>query len=97
MSLNTVFNNIRSREKPNDVFITPRELAKLHIDMLDSWYHSPTRTWMDPCRNDGSSKMRVTRSRGCTYAVKLLPVELVFARDETRSAGTFSAAHSADH
>ena len=31
MSLNTVFNNIRSREKPNDVFITPRELAKLHI------------------------------------------------------------------
>ena len=51
MSLNTVFNNIRSREKPNDVFITPRELAKLHIDMLDSWYHSPA---LDPCRNDDS-------------------------------------------
>ena len=54
MFLNTVFNNIRSRDKPNDVFITPRELAKLHIDMLDSWYHSPARTWMDPCCNDGS-------------------------------------------
>ena len=39
------------RNKANDVFITPLELAKLNIDMIDS---IPDDIWLDPCKNDGS-------------------------------------------
>jgi len=43
---------IKSRTTGNDVFITPRKLAKLHIDMIPQEYHEDT--WLDPCKNDGS-------------------------------------------
>ena len=46
---------IKSRTTGNDVFITPRKLAKLHIDMIPEeyfgWYGG---LWLDPCKNDGS-------------------------------------------
>ncbi len=49
---------IKSRTTGNDVFITPRKLAKLHIDMIPEKYHGNTfgvyDTWLDPCKNDGS-------------------------------------------
>ena len=50
---------IKSRTTGNDVFITPRKLAKLHIDMIPEKYKvnyglSGLCTWLDPCKNDGS-------------------------------------------
>ena len=43
---------IKARTTGNDVFITPRKLAKLHIDMIPEKYKEAT--WLDPCKNDGS-------------------------------------------
>ncbi|HAI19259.1 MAG TPA: hypothetical protein DCM10_15260 [Xanthomarina gelatinilytica] len=49
---------IKSRTTGNDVFITPRKLAKLHIDMIPKKYHEGDDYrdpwWCDPCKNDGS-------------------------------------------
>ena len=51
---------IKSRTTGNDVFITPRKLAKLHIDMIPEKYHEGVDfsgidpCWLDPCKNDGS-------------------------------------------
>jgi len=45
---------IKSRTTGNDVFITPRKLAKLHIEMIPEKYHKVRATWLDPCKNDGS-------------------------------------------
>lgn len=46
-----VSHNIAKRKKANDVFITPLDLAKKHIDMID---HKPDDKWLDPCKNNGS-------------------------------------------
>ena len=48
---------IKNRTNPKDVFITPRKLAKLHIDMIPADYkgiYSSPDIWLDPCKNDGS-------------------------------------------
>ena len=38
---------IKQRAKPKDVFITPRELAKSHIEMIPT---TDDEVWLDPCR-----------------------------------------------
>ena len=43
--------NIKNRKNANDIFITPLELAKKHIDMID---YKDNDVWLDPCKNDGS-------------------------------------------
>lgn len=47
----SVSHSIRNRNNANDVFITPLELAKKHIDMID---YKDDDIWLDPCKNDGS-------------------------------------------
>ncbi len=49
----SVGHSIKGRTTANDVFITPRGLAKQQIDMIDS---KDGDKWLDPCRNsaDGS-------------------------------------------
>tara|TARA_R110001599_G_scaffold6754_4_gene33779 strand:- start:451 stop:957 length:507 start_codon:yes stop_codon:yes gene_type:complete len=42
---------IKKRKKANDIFITPLELAKKHIDLID---YKNGDIWLDPCKNDGS-------------------------------------------
>ena len=42
---------IKQRTNANDVFITPLELAKKHIDMID---YKENDSWLDPSKNDGS-------------------------------------------
>ena len=42
---------IKSRDAPRDVFITPIELAKLNIDMIDK---REGELWLDSCKNNGS-------------------------------------------
>ena len=42
---------IKQRNKANDVFITPLELAKKHIDMID---YKDEDMWLDPSKNNGS-------------------------------------------
>ena len=44
-------NKIRYRKTANDIFITPLELAKKHIDMIDV---REGELWLDPCKNNGS-------------------------------------------
>ena len=52
MSVNSnVSRAIKSRAKANDVFITPLDLAKKHIDMID---YNEDDVWLDPCRNSGN-------------------------------------------
>ena len=43
--------NIKKRDKGNDVFITPLELAKKHIDMIN---HNDGELWYDPFKNSGN-------------------------------------------
>ena len=47
----TISHKIKQRQNANDVFITPRPLAKLAIDMVD---HQEGDVWLDPFRNSGS-------------------------------------------
>lgn len=47
----SISHNIKQRDNANDVFITPLELAKTHIDMIDS---RDDDVWYDPFKNDGS-------------------------------------------
>jgi len=42
-----VSHSIKHRKVPNDVFITPRELAMNHINMID---YTKDDVWYDPCR-----------------------------------------------
>ncbi len=42
---------IKKRTKANDVFITPKELAKKHIDSIDAL---PDDIWYDPFMNSGN-------------------------------------------
>jgi hypothetical protein len=46
-----IAHGIKEREIPNDIFITPLELAKAHIDMID---YKPMDKWFDPFKNNGS-------------------------------------------
>ena len=43
--------NIKKRDTPNDIFITPLDLAKLHIDYIN---FKPEEIWYDPFKNSGS-------------------------------------------
>jgi len=47
-----VGHKIKHRDKPKDVFITPEELSKTHIDMIDEAYRNLV--WYDPFKNSGS-------------------------------------------
>tara|TARA_R110001632_G_scaffold96148_1_gene202384 strand:+ start:47 stop:544 length:498 start_codon:yes stop_codon:yes gene_type:complete len=42
---------IKKRKNANDIFITPLELAKKHIDLIP---YNENDMWLDPCKNDGS-------------------------------------------
>ncbi len=46
-----VGHSIKKRNNANDVFITPLELAKSHIDMIDTVEGD---RWLDSCKNSGS-------------------------------------------
>jgi hypothetical protein len=50
----SVSHKIKNRKKANDVFITPLELAKVHIDFIPDEYKEDNDMWLDPCKNDGS-------------------------------------------
>ena len=43
--------NIKKRDNPNDVFITPLKLAKKHIDKI---VYKEDDVWYDPFKNNGS-------------------------------------------
>ena len=47
----TISTMIKNRKNPKDVFITPKELAKTGIDMIDTYRDE---VWYDPFRNSGS-------------------------------------------
>ena len=42
---------IKKRTKSNDVFLTPIELVKKHIEMID---YNPDDIWYDPFKNTGN-------------------------------------------
>ena len=46
--------NIRNRKKANDIFITPLNLAKKHIQMVKEYYNKQGKIWYDPFRNSGN-------------------------------------------
>ena len=46
----SISHNIKHRDSPNDVFITPIELAKQHINMIDL---KENEIWLDPFKNSG--------------------------------------------
>ena len=46
-----ISHDIKGRTKPQDVFYTPKELALLHIDMIDKKWNKDT--WCDPCYGEG--------------------------------------------
>ena len=52
MSVSKTATNIRSRKTSNDVFITPIEISKQHINMIDEKYKHDI--WFDPFKNNGS-------------------------------------------
>ena len=52
MGLTTTGNKIKYRQKANDVFITPTEVVKQHISMIDERYKHDI--WLDPFKNTGS-------------------------------------------
>lgn len=47
----TTSTKIKKRESPNDVFITPLELAKNQIDMINFKHDD---VWLDPFKNTGN-------------------------------------------
>ncbi len=51
MSWAEVSTGIKNRQKANDIFITPVELALRHIQYID---YNDCDIWLDPCRNNGS-------------------------------------------
>jgi hypothetical protein len=69
----------------NDVFITPRELAKSHIDFIDSLGND---VWLDPCRFNANgsyySQFTATETRWCEilegrdfFTTHLKPVDVI--------------------
>ena len=42
---------IKGRKNAKDVFITPKALAKMHIDMIPDEYKNNKSIWLDPCAN----------------------------------------------
>ena len=46
-----ISHNIKHRKEAKDIFITPLELAKKHIDIID---YNDEDIWLDPCKNNGS-------------------------------------------
>ena len=46
-----IAHSIKQRNKANDIFITPIDLAKKHIDMIE---FNENEKWLDPCKNNGS-------------------------------------------
>lgn len=51
MSISNINHNIKLRNNPNDVFITPIPLAKLHIDLIN---YTENEVWYDPFKNSGN-------------------------------------------
>ena len=49
--MSKICHNIKKRENPNDIFITPLGLAKLHINSIKA---NKNEIWFDPFRNNGS-------------------------------------------
>ncbi len=47
-----ISHNIKKRETPKDIFITPKPLALTHINMIDNKYNN--KIWYDPFRNSGN-------------------------------------------
>ena len=47
-----ISHNIKKRETPKDIFITPPSLALTHINMIDNKYND--KIWYDPFRNSGN-------------------------------------------
>jgi len=47
----SVSHKIKRRKNARDVFITPRKLAKVHIDFIDA---KDDDFWLDPCRHDAN-------------------------------------------
>lgn len=46
-----ISHKIKARENAKDIFITPLDLAKKHIDMIE---YKQNDKWLDPCKNNGS-------------------------------------------
>ena len=42
---------IKGRKTAKDIFITPKALAKMHIDMIPDEYKTDSSIWLDPCAN----------------------------------------------
>tara|TARA_R100001463_G_scaffold63025_1_gene115974 strand:- start:521 stop:1021 length:501 start_codon:yes stop_codon:yes gene_type:complete len=51
MITSKISRNIKKRVKPKDVFITPIELAKKHIQMIE---YNENDIWFDPFKNSGN-------------------------------------------
>ena len=49
--LGKAMKTVRERDKPNDKFMTPVGLAKIHIDLIDCRKED---VWLDPCRGTGN-------------------------------------------
>lgn len=49
--MDRINDKIKKREKPKNVFITPIELSKSHIEMIDA---RDDDIWLDSCKNSGS-------------------------------------------
>ena len=48
----TISHKIKARNTPKDVFITPKALAKMNIDMIPDEYEDCL--WLDPCANSNN-------------------------------------------
>jgi len=61
----SISHKIKKRNTAKDTFITPRELAKLQIDMTDDANGECGETWLDPCRynEEGSYYSQFPRKR----------------------------------
>jgi len=51
MSYSKVSHSIKKRSTTNDIFITPLDLAKKHIDLIN---YNDNDIWLDPCKNTGN-------------------------------------------
>ena len=51
MSVSKITKNIKNRENPNDVFVTPIGLALLHINSVEA---KAGEIWFDPFKNSGN-------------------------------------------
>ena len=48
--ISNINHSIKKRKNPKDIFITPEELAKIHIDLIN---HNDNDIWYDPFKNSG--------------------------------------------